>query len=122
MKTVLLIAGGGAIGSVLRYLLSKWVQGFFDAVFPFGTFAVNMVGCLAIGIVFGLAEKTEILGHDMRIFLAVGICGGFTTFSSFANENVSLLRGGMFLQFAAYTAFSVFFGILFAYIGFKLIR
>jgi fluoride exporter len=122
LKTVLLVGSGGAIGSVLRYLTSKWVQSYFALVFPFGTMAVNMIGSLAIGIIFGLFEKSTWMGHDWRIFLAVGVCGGFTTFSSFANENVSLLRGGLYMQFALYAAVSVFLGILLAYLGFRLVK
>lgn len=122
MKTILLVGTGGAIGSILRYLASKWLQSYFTILFPFGTLGVNMIGCFAIGIIFGLFEKTTWLTDDWRIFLAVGICGGFTTFSSFANENVTLLRGGMYLQFALYAATSVFLGILLAYLGFRLIK
>jgi CrcB protein len=122
MKNILLVGAGGAIGSILRYLTSKWVQGYFTILFPFGTLVVNMIGCLAIGVIFGLFEKTTWMGHDWRIFLAVGVCGGFTTFSSFANENVSLLRSGLYIQFAFYAAVSVFLGILLAYLGFRLVK
>ncbi|MDD2797337.1 MAG: fluoride efflux transporter CrcB [Bacteroidales bacterium] len=122
MKTILLVGAGGAIGSILRYLTSVLVQSYFTMVFPFGTFVVNMVGSLAIGVIFGLFEKTTWMGHDWRIFLAVGVCGGFTTFSSFANENVTLLRGGLYFQFALYAAASLFFGILLAYFGFRLVK
>jgi CrcB protein len=122
MKTILLVGSGGAIGSILRYLTSKWLQSYFTILFPFGTLGVNMIGCFAIGIIFGLFEKTTWLNDDWRIFLAVGICGGYTTFSSFANENVTLLRGGLYLQFALYAALSVFLGILLAYLGFRLIK
>lgn len=102
--------------------MSKAVQSLFSVVFPMGTFAVNLVGCFAIGLIFGLAEKTNSISDDWRLFLAVGVCGGFTTFSSFANENVSLLRSGMYVQFALYSAASLFFGILLAYWGFRLVR
>lgn len=122
MKTILLVGFGGAIGSILRYLMSKSIQSLFTIIYPLGTFTVNLIGCFAIGLIIGLAEKTNSISDDWRMFLAVGVCGGFTTFSSFANENVSLLRNGLFLQFALYSASSLFFGILLAYWGFRIAR
>lgn len=83
--------------------------------FPLGTFAVNLVGCLLIGLFYGLSEHT--LSPNARLFLTVGFCGGLTTFSTFANENLQLFRDGNVLMFALYAAGSVFFGILAVHLG-----
>jgi CrcB protein len=85
--------------------------------FPFGTFTVNLIGCLLIGIIFGLSERTSWINDEWRIFLTVGFCGGFTTFSTFANENMALLRDGNFLHFTLYTGLSVFLGLAAVYFG-----
>lgn len=85
---------GGAIGAIARYLLGdavhRWIPGFF----PYGTFVVNVVGCLVFGVIVGLAESRFVVGPVARIFLLVGILGGFTTFSSFTFETFELLRSG----------------------------
>lgn len=95
MKSLLLVAFGGAIGSVARYRLATWVmaQG-TDWKFPAGTFAVNVIGCLIAGVAAGLAERYHLFSPDARLFLFVGILGGFTTFSAFGLETVFLLRRG----------------------------
>lgn len=95
MDRVLLAGVGGFIGSVLRYLLSGFVQHVTQNVsFPYGTLAVNLIGCLAIGFLSELAEARGIFTTETRVFVFVGILGGFTTFSSFGNETINLLRDG----------------------------
>jgi CrcB protein len=89
---LLLVAAGGAVGSVLRYLLSGVVQG--QAAFPIGTFAVNVAGCLAVGFVAGLAFDRSSLSTSARLFLIVGVCGGFTTFSAFSYETLKFIESG----------------------------
>jgi CrcB protein len=89
---LLLVALGGALGSVLRFLLSGVVQG--QATFPIGTFVVNAVGCLAVGVVAGLAFDRSSLSPNARLFLIVGVCGGFTTFSAFSYETLRLIESG----------------------------
>jgi CrcB protein len=96
MKTTLLLVGlGGASGSILRYLTTYFIT---DRItrFPaiYGTFAVNFVGCLLIGIVYGLSERHAWFSPQLRYLLATGFCGGYTTFSAFAHENISLLQHG----------------------------
>ncbi len=117
MKTLLLIGTGGFIGSVARYLTSKYIQDQLALSFPIGTLIVNIIGCFTLGVIYGLMERGEILSQDARIFLTIGFCGGFTTFSTFAYENVSLLRDGNFIQTALYIALSVFAGIIALYLG-----
>lgn len=93
MRSVLLVGLGGFAGSVLRYLVSGAVQHWSgSASFPWGTFAVNLVGCLTIGFLVELAESHGLLGASSRLFLIVGVLGGFTTFSAFGNETMNLLR------------------------------
>lgn len=90
---VLLVAAGGAIGAVLRYLLGAWIQGRLGPDFPWGTFIVNVSGSLLIGVVLGLVDRGALSG-EARLFLAVGILGGYTTFSTFSYETLQLIEQG----------------------------
>ena len=92
MNNILIVALGGAIGSVARYGLSGLVHRHLSGTFPYGTLAVNVLGCLAIGAVLRLTEDRLLLGPTSRLFLAVGILGGFTTFSSFGYETMKLMQ------------------------------
>jgi fluoride exporter len=97
LLNLLLVAAGGAIGSVARYLLSTFVLRQTGSLFPLGTFAVNLVGCVVFGVIAGAAEQRIPLAPESRLFVLVGILGGFTTFSSYAFESVSLVRDGQLL-------------------------
>ncbi len=121
-RILLLIGTGSFIGGVSRFLLSRYVQNSILTAFPFGTFVVNIAGCFLIGLIFGLSERGNIADTGLRMFLTVGFCGGFTTFSTFANENLALLRDGNIFQFAIYTSLSVFLGILATYLGNLIIK
>jgi fluoride exporter len=95
LRTLLLVGTGGFIGSVLRYLLSSYVQQLSKGLqFPFGTLAVNVVGCVLVGFLAELADQRNLISDETRGFLIVGILGGFTTFSAFGNETMTLLRSG----------------------------
>ncbi|HZT76309.1 MAG TPA: fluoride efflux transporter CrcB [Vicinamibacterales bacterium] len=94
--TILLIAVGGALGSVARYLFSTTVLRTTGSLFPAGTFAVNLVGCFVFGLIAGAAEQRVQLVPELRMFLLVGVLGGFTTFSSYAFESFALIRDGQF--------------------------
>lgn len=111
LKDIIMVAAGGAAGSVARYLTARAVQGTAMAAFPAGTMTVNILGCLAIGIVYGLCDNKALPGADMRLLLATGFCGGFTTFSTFANESLELFRSGSILTGSIYTAGSVALGM-----------
>jgi len=117
IKTLLLVGTGGFLGSISRYLASRFLQSTIPSSFPYGTFFVNIAGCLLIGIIYGLSEKNPLLTSGWKLFLAVGFCGGFTTFSAFANENLALLRDGEFFYFFLYTGLSVFLGIAATFLG-----
>ncbi len=121
MKLILAIGTGSFIGGVLRYLLSQFVQTKFLSTFPFGTLSVNIIGCFLIGLVFGLTDRGS-LTQEWRLFLATGLIGGFTTFSAFSNETVSLLRDGQFWYATAYISVSVLVGLLATFIGIAIIK
>ena len=116
-KTLLLIGSGGFLGSISRFLASRLVQNIFSSSFPFGTFIVNVSGCLIIGLIYGFSERSSLLTPGWKMFLALGFCGGYTTFSTFANENLSLLRDGEFLYFSIYAGLSVLLGIAATFLG-----
>lgn len=118
VKNILLIGFGGGIGSIGRYFLSKLNLYCHFFSIPVGTLTVNVLGSFAIGFLAGLSEKSEILSQEMRLFLMVGICGGFTTFSSFTNENLVLMHNGQFLPMFLYTGLSIFSGFLAVYLGY----
>ena len=90
--------------------------------FPLHTFVVNVVGCLLIGLVCGLAARLDGLGNGLKLFLTVGFCGGFTTVSTFCNENLARLRGGALFTAALYAALSLFVGLLAVYAGLLIAR
>lgn len=117
IKTLLLVGTGGFFGSISRFLASRFMQNNFPSSFPVGTFLVNITGCLLIGLIYGFSERSSMLTPGWKMFLAVGFCGGFTTFSTFANENLALLRDGEFLHFFLYTGLSVFLGIAATFFG-----
>lgn len=95
MVKLFLIGIGGFIGSVLRYLISGYIQQAVHSVdFPYGTLAVNLLGCLTIGFLSQLAEEHGLFGIEARAFVFVGLLGGFTTFSTFSNESMNFLRDG----------------------------
>jgi fluoride exporter len=121
-KILLIIGSGSFIGGISRFLASRFFQHTFISSFPFGTFMVNIIGCFLIGLFYGISEQSNYISSELRMFLTVGFCGGFTTFSTFASENLALLKDGSIMHFALYTGLSVFLGILVAYLGNLIIK
>ena len=121
-RAIIFVGIGGMLGSMSRYLAALFLTKAIPSAFPYGTFGVNVVGCLAIGIIYGLSERFGWFSADLRLFLATGFCGGFTTFSSFAYENIQLLQDKDFLTFAAYSGLSFVLGLLAAFIGLSLTK
>ena len=92
LRTILIVGTGGFMGSVMRYLVQFYVEKGMSSTFPMGTLIANIVGSFVIGMVFALAEKGNLMSSEWRIFLTVGICGGFTTFSAFAFNNFTMFK------------------------------
>ena len=123
MWQALLVGTGGFLGSVLRYGLSGLVHRLAPfATFPYGTLAVNVTGCLAIGVLGGLTESRQLLGPDLRLFLFLGLLGGFTTFSTFGYETLALLRDSEQLRAATNVLMQVFAGLSAVWLGYSLSR
>ena len=122
IRTILLVGTGGFIGSVMRYLVQIFVEKGLSSTFPWGTFVANIAGSFIIGVVFALAQKGNLLSAEWRLFLAVGICGGFTTFSSFAYNNLTMLKEGVYGQFIWNVGGSLIFGLLAVYLGMILVK
>ena len=121
VKEILYIGAGGFIGSVLRYLISQLMKQ-TDGSFPWGTLTVNLLGCLLIGILGGLISRNGNISHNLVLFMTVGLCGGFTTFSTFSKEALLLLQNGCYLSFIGYIATSVILGVLAVALGLWIIK
>jgi CrcB protein len=123
MKTLLLVGLGGGLGTMLRYLVTSFITSRITC-FPaiFGTFAANFTGCLLIGITIGLSERYDWFSPQMRLFVATGICGGYTTFSAFAYENINLIRNGNYFVSLIYILASVIICFSATYTGFTIVE
>ncbi|GHT23081.1 putative fluoride ion transporter CrcB [Bacteroidia bacterium] len=122
MKQILLVGLGGGVGSILRFLASKWLVQSDRCGFPLATFAVNVVGCLLIGLLIGWSQRHNALGGDMRALLVAGFCGGFTTFSTFSLENVQLVQSGQYGTLLVYVLATLIIGFAAVYAGFLLTK
>jgi CrcB protein len=118
LSSVFYVALGGALGSVSRYLLGTWTQSISKSIdFPYGTLVVNLIGCFIIGVVSQLAETRGVFTPEMRALVFIGILGGFTTFSSFGNDTVNLLRDGDAFNALANVGANVILGLLLVWLG-----
>ena len=123
MHKIILIGLGSGVGGILRYGLSTWVYSIIGRQFPYGTLAVNSIGCLMMGFLFILLlERFDGLGEPMRELLLIGFLGGFTTFSSFSIETMNLLENGESLLAMSNIFFSVFLCLLLTWMGILLGR
>ncbi len=117
IKTILYIALGGAIGSVLRYLTSILVSKYWSNNFPLATFLTNILGCFLIGLLLGFLTKNHLQNSDLKWFLITGFCGGYTTFSAFGLENVTLLQSNNSFVALGYIGLSVCVGLFSVWLG-----
>jgi CrcB protein len=118
LLSVLYVALGGAIGSVSRYLVGTWAQTTSQSIdFPYGTLTVNLIGCFVIGFLSQLVESRGVFTPETRGFVFIGVLGGFTTFSSFGNDSINLLRDSETFNALANVGANVIFGLILVYLG-----
>lgn len=123
VSQTLLVGAGGFVGAGLRFLVSGWVYQLVpNAGFPWGTLVVNVVGCLFLGLLGGLAEVRGVLSAATRLFLFIGVLGGFTTFSTLAFETVTLAAGSQMIRAAANVGGHVVLGLGAAWLGFNVAK
>ena len=106
----------------MRYLLSRWLQNQVVHAFPLGTFVVNLLGCFAVGLFCGLFDRGNLMNTQLRLFLTVGLCGGFTTFSTFMNENFQLIKADNLFYLSLYAGLSLAGGLFMVYLGQSIIK
>ena len=121
IKNIAVVGAGSFLGGAARYLVSLVMKGISKG-FPWATLAVNLVGCFLIGLLWGVFSKNGTEGSNWALFLTVGLCGGFTTFSTFSKEALVMLQGGNIWGFAGYVAISVIAGIALVAAGYFLMR
>ena len=117
MKTIIYVALGGAIGSVLRYLTTILVSKYWSNNFPIATFLTNIFGCFLIGLLLGILTKNNLQNSDLKWFLITGFCGGYTTFSAFGLENVTLFQNNNSLLAIGYIGLSIIISLFSVWLG-----
>ena len=119
-RDILLVGAGSFIGGALRYMVSLLLK--YSGGFPWATFAANLLGCLAIGLLWGIFSRYSNVSHQIVLFLSVGFCGGFTTFSTFSKESLQLIQSGNWTFIALYVSASVVLGILLVAAGYQIAK
>lgn len=122
LKAIVLVGIGGGMGSVLRYITSSFMTKYFPSSFPWGTLSVNVLGCLLMGVLLSLGERQSWMNNDLRLLWLTGFCGGYTTFSTFASENIQLWQSGQILTVIAYTIASVLLGLVAVWLGLVMVK
>ena len=122
ISSLLIVGVGSFIGGAIRYLLSLFMKKLCGQGFPWGTLSVNLLGCFLFGIVFAIFSKSSSTDSTLYLLLTTGICGGFTTFSTFANESIQMLQHGNIFGFIAYVATSVMAGLALIALGYWIVK
>lgn len=117
LRDIIFVAGGSALGGVLRLLTGRLVKAYVQTAFPWPTFLINILGCFAIGWIHAWATRQPQFRPEILLLLTTGICGGFTTFSAFAQENILLMRSGSFSTALVYIIASVAVGLFATWVG-----
>lgn len=122
LKSLLFVGVGSFVGGVLRFLVSMSMKKLYGEGFPWGTLIVNLVGCFVFGVIFALFGKYGSVNNGWCLLLTTGVCGGFTTFSAFANESVLMLQSGNWGGFVGYVAMSVVVGFVMVALGYLVFK
>ena len=120
LKNILLVGTGSFLGGALRYIVSLLVK--YTGGFPWATFTVNILGCLLIGVLWGIFSRCANASQQLVLFLSVGFCGGFTTFSTLSKESLQLIQSGNWLYFSLYVAGSILLGLLIVAVGYQIAK
>ena len=121
MQQFFIVGVGSFLGGGLRYLISVFFNQKVNPDFPYATLSVNLLGCLLIGVFYGLFEKS-VINNDWKLFLTTGLCGGFTTFSAFSNESLELFKQGNIMSMLMYILISIIIGIALTYAGYLITK
>lgn len=113
---LLMVGAGGAVGSMMRYLLTRWLP----TSFPWATLTANVLGCLLIGVLYGWFDRNGAISPLWRVFLTVGVCGGFTTFSTFMNDAYKMADATEWMQMGMYAALSLLVGFAAVWLGHRI--
>ncbi len=117
LRQIMLVGLGSAVGGMARFILGKWIYNIYPHAFPLPTLIINILGCFLIGLLYGVSIKTGSLTAETRLLLTTGLCGGFTTFSAFAYENIQLMKSGEYTMVLVYITASVVLGIVATFLG-----
>lgn len=122
LREFVLVMMGGAVGAALRYAVGILLQGIRFAGLPIGTLVVNLVGCLLLGLLLGVGERYLVVPRQLMLMLTVGMCGAFTTFSTFSSETIKAIDQGLLVEALAYMAISLVGGLLLFYIPYSVLK
>jgi CrcB protein len=122
MKMFFIVGLGSFLGGGFRYLIQKQLTDSIQSSFPYSTLLINITGCFFLGFILGISNKYDFLSPETRIFLTTGLCGGFTTFSTFSNDSLMLLRDGNYYYFLLYALLSVVVGIICTFLGYLIFK